>query len=138
MKETLPPPSAPPLPDHLIIGSRGEQIACRFLQDLGYRILGRNLQLAKDEVDILAWDPVDFVVVFAEVKTRSRTHSEYTPELNFTREKRANMVRSARQWVARNGWQGGYRMDLLCVMGGRVTEHIKELSWGERRGKYMR
>lgn len=134
MDAILPPPVSP-LPDHLITGNRGEQIACRFLQSLGYRILGRNLRLAKDEVDILAWDPADAVVVFAEVKTRSRMHGDYTPELNLTRQKRANMIRGARQWVTRRGWEGGYRMDLLCVAGGNVTEHIKELSWGEEQGR---
>lgn len=131
-------PPLPALPDHLLIGSRGEQIACRFLRSLGYRILGRNVRLAKDEVDILAWDPMDAVVVFAEVKTRARLHDDYTPELNLTHKKRANMMRGARQWVVRCGWEGGYRMDLIGVMDGKVTEHIQELSWGERRGKSLR
>lgn len=136
MNNAILSPPIPPLPEHLIIGSRGEKIACRFLQSLGYRILGRNVHLAKDEIDILAWDPVDAVVVFAEVKTRSRTHCDYTPELNLTHQKRTNMIRGARQWVARCAWEGGYRMDLLGVMDGKVVEHLKELSWGETRGRF--
>ncbi len=122
-------PPVPALPDHIRTGNRGEEIACRFLRSQGYVLLGRNLRLAKDEIDILAWDPADAVVVFAEVKTRSRTHPDYVPELNLTPAKRGTMIRGARQWVARHGWRGGYRLDLIGVMGGRVVEHLRELAW---------
>ena len=52
------------------IGRRGEALACRLLQAKGYVILGRNLRMNHGEIDILARDGMDLVLV--EVKTRSR------------------------------------------------------------------
>lgn len=52
------------------IGRRGETLACRLLRAKGYVILGRNLRLNHGEIDILARDGMDLVLV--EVKTRSR------------------------------------------------------------------
>lgn len=52
------------------IGRRGEALACRLLRAKGYVILGRNLRMNHGEIDILARDGMDLVLV--EVKTRSR------------------------------------------------------------------
>ena len=38
------------------IGERGEAIAVRYLQQLGYRILARNFRYQKGEIDIIATD----------------------------------------------------------------------------------
>lgn len=57
-----------PMKDHLRTGAEGEQLACRWLQDRGYRILHRNWRHGRQEVDIVARDGRFLVVV--EVKTR--------------------------------------------------------------------
>jgi putative endonuclease len=114
---------------HLLVGSEGEATATSFLQHLGYEIRGRNIRIGRDEVDILAFDPEDQVLVFAEVKTRSRLHEDYRPELNADWKKCAKLRRSARRWVAEHNYDGGYRLDLICVADGNITNHVKELSW---------
>ena len=43
----------------------GEDIAATYLASIGYGIRSRNIRLGKDEIDILAHDPVDDVLVFA-------------------------------------------------------------------------
>lgn len=119
------------LPTHVQTGQRGEEAARRFLSRTGYRILAINARVgAHDEIDIVAYDPADRVMVFVEVKTRARDSADYRPEMNITSTKRSRMARAARLWVAQCGWQGGYRLDAVFVVGESVTRHVKDLQWG--------
>ena len=47
-------------------GARGEEIAASYLEDLGYKILHRNLRLSRYEIDIVCRD--SDCLVFVEVK----------------------------------------------------------------------
>jgi putative endonuclease len=51
------------------LGSEGESIACRELENLGYRIIERNYRTRFGEIDVVASDVG--TVVFVEVKTKS-------------------------------------------------------------------
>jgi putative endonuclease len=118
------------LPTSVVTGREGEEIARRFLSRLGYRLLGVNVRVGPhDEIDIVAFDPSDRVLVFAEVKSRSKDDPDYRPGLNLTPVKRASMTRAARAWVAKHGWNGGYRMDAIFVTDGKLKQHVKELDW---------
>lgn len=116
---------------HLKTGKDGEEIAAKFLQFQGYEIRGKNIRIGRDEIDILAFDPVDHVLVFAEVKTGSKRSREYSPMMNAGHRKCCKLRRSARAWIAKWNFDGGYRLDLICVEARRVTAHLKELSWDE-------
>lgn len=50
------------------LGSRGEDLACRFLQQHGYRIMRRNYYTRYGELDIICEKNQD--IIFVEVKTR--------------------------------------------------------------------
>lgn len=52
-----------------LLGAYGEDIACEYLIQNGYRVLERNFACRAGEVDIIAMQKD--IVVFAEVKTRS-------------------------------------------------------------------
>lgn len=106
-------------------GSRGECLAVRFLEAKGMRILARNVRVGRDEIDIVAFDPVDKIIAFVEVKMRSNG-LEYHPSLNMTWKKHRHMVRAARRWVDRNEYDGGYRLDAAYVSGATV-EHVIDL-----------
>lgn len=117
------------------VGQQGEQTAIRYLMSLGYEIRGHNVRIGlRDEIDILAFDPMDAVLVFAEVKTRSRRDKDFRPELNMDKRKMKAMRRAARLWVGKHEYEGGYRIDLLSIVGGKVTGHLQQLSWGEQVG----
>ena len=118
-----------PMSHNLVVGKKGEDIAVTFLQSLGYKLYDRNVRLARDEIDIITFDPHDKVLVFAEVKTRSRRSLDYAPDLNLTAAKKAKLRRSARAWVAEHDYEGGYRIDLVCVVGEKVVDHYKEIEW---------
>lgn len=58
------------LPEHLKVGLRGEQLACRYLRNKRYEILATNFATRLGETDIVAMAP-DGTICFVEVKTRS-------------------------------------------------------------------
>lgn len=49
-------------------GAEGEEMAARFLENLGYKIIARNFRVKSGEVDIIALD--EDVIAFVEVKLR--------------------------------------------------------------------
>lgn len=119
------------LPLHFSVGRRGEDIATRYLKSLGYKIINRNVRVGRHkEIDIIARDPCDSVLVFVEVKSRAQ-QSVFAPEMNMTRSKKDALCHAVRQWIARKEYEGGYRLDLVCVVEGCVTQHVKEvgMSW---------
>ena len=117
------------MPNHnQTIGQLGEDIAAAYLQSIGYKIHTRNVQVGRSEIDIIAYDPSDKAIVFAEVKARQRAHSDFHPLLNWTPAKRRALLRGARRWVAEHEFDKGFRVDLICVVAGQVTQHIKEIN----------
>lgn len=114
---------------NVVAGQDGEDVARKFLQLLGYEVRASNLRLGRDEIDILAFDPIEKCLVFAEVKARRSQNADYRPELNLTWRKKRAMARAARHWIMQHEYEGAYRMDLLCVAAGRVVDHWKELEW---------
>jgi len=111
------------------IGTEGEQIAKRYLQKLGYKIYHSNIRVHRDEIDIIAYDPADRVIVFTEVKARSQHVQDFGPELNMTDGKIKKLLRSARAWVHEHNFAGGYRVDVVFVVAGCVVDHWKELEF---------
>ena len=125
-----------PLAPHIETGRHGEIIATEYLRSIGYRIIDRNVRVGqKDEIDIIAFDPEDGVYVFAEVKTRAHA-GDYLPDINITFQKRALMVRAARNYMEKLDEDAGWRMDTVSVVGEKVTEHYKEVRGHEQRNKF--
>ncbi len=52
-----------------LLGNAGEDIACKYLSSIGYRLLQRNFACKTGEIDIIASDKD--ILAFIEVKTRS-------------------------------------------------------------------
>jgi putative endonuclease len=100
----------------LASGRRGEDLAHRFLQSKGYKIVARNYRLpgGDAETDLIAWD--QGTLVFVEVKTRSSAEFG-PPERAFDREKRNHMVRAARHYAQRRAIpMEEVRFDLVTVV----------------------
>jgi len=73
------------------VGRWGEDLACKYLIDMGYVILERNYHTRYGEIDIIA--QLHDQLIFVEVKTRTSKHFGY-PEEAYTYSKNDHLVNS--------------------------------------------
>ncbi len=109
--------------DKIELGIKGEEIAFRFLKDLGYRIIGRNKRVGHSDIDILAEDG-DFLV-FVEVRTKSR-EDRGMPEETLSGKKMNQMKKTAELYMLRSKYKGSARLDAVCIIVDNMNE-IKHL-----------
>jgi putative endonuclease len=101
-----------------ITGNWGEETACAWLQEQkSFRILHRNLQLGKSEVDILAMDGE--VLVFVEVKVRKNNRFGH-PEEFAGKQKATSLRRAADFYLEQSGFSGIIRFDVVAITGTPV------------------
>lgn len=94
----------------------GEDLAADYLQGLGWRILARNWRCALGELDIVALDVAEPVVVFCEVKTR-RGLSFGHPLESVTKAKVARLRQLAGLWLREHpGEAQRVRLDAIGVL----------------------
>jgi putative endonuclease len=102
-----------PAPPRDALGQRGENVAARFLRNQGYKIIERNFKCDVGEVDIIARD--GRVLVFTEVKTRA--YDDPTPEDQVNLEKRHQLTKAAKYYLARYGTpQPPARFDVVAIV----------------------
>ena len=103
-------------------GNQGEEAACQYLIQKGYRILARNYRIPGAEIDLIARK--DRLIVFAEVKLRKRGAAY--GRLSVTREKQRRISRAALDYMAKNGLMNCQaRFDVTEIQGTIVT-HIPD------------
>ena len=96
-----------------IFGKRGEELAARHLERLGYTLLHRNYRTRAGEIDIIAKD--DQAIVFVEVKARTSTKFG-DPAGAVTRRKQAQISRVAEEFLVReNLYDNQARFDVVTV-----------------------
>nr|MBC7244472.1 YraN family protein [Chloroflexota bacterium] len=106
------------------LGQRGEELAMRYLQQLGYVIVERNYRSPEGEIDIIAHDQGR--LAFVEVRTRRGT-AFGTPEESITFEKQARLATVARQYLQEKGdWDVEWGIDVVAVefSAGGVLQRI--------------
>ena len=104
-------------------GHWGENIACRYLEKLGYNIIGRNIRSRYGEVDIVA-EHGD-TVVFIEVKTRA-PYAMVTGAESITPAKQKKLRHTAELYLARFSDMPPARFDVIdIVANGWNVESIE-------------
>ncbi len=98
---------------HNELGKEGEQKALQMLQVKGYTILETNWRQQKDEVDIIAKDHDELVIV--EVKTRSTDYFG-NPEEAVTPRKARNLIRAAEAYIEINDLDTDVRFDIVSII----------------------
>jgi putative endonuclease len=105
------------------IGQIGENLACEYLRDKGYKIIARNYRKPWGEIDIIAKAP-DKTLVFAEVKTLRQAQGKLceniSPEDNLTGAKLQKLQRTAQLYAGHypklidddKNWQ----IDLIAIL----------------------
>jgi putative endonuclease len=111
--------------EHNILGERGEILALKLLKDKGYKILETNWRHKKDELDIIALDENELVVV--EVKTRS---SDFfgEPEDAVNEAKMKRMINAAEEYIEQNEIELECRFDIVSIVINKkekIIRHIK-------------
>lgn len=95
------------------LGPRGENMAARYLRNLGYKIIVRNFRCELGEIDIVAKDGK--TLVFVEVKTRA--YDDPTPEEQVNDIKRHQITKAAKLYLSRYGIpQPAARFDVVAIV----------------------
>lgn len=82
--------------DRRLTGKRGEDEACRYLENLGHSIVARNWRGGRTELDIISRGPDG--LHFVEVKSRTAPVLA-APEINVNSSKRKNIVAAASRFL---------------------------------------
>ena len=100
------------------LGARSEQLAARWLEQRGWRVLARNWRCRLGEIDIVALDPGGTVVV-CEVKARRGVGFGFPLEA-VTPAKARRLRRLAAAWAQAHGpVRAGLRCDAIGVLWAR-------------------
>lgn len=111
---------------HNEIGKIGEEIALKFLKNLGYEVLELNWRFKKLEIDIIAKDGDTLVVV--EVKTR-KSDVFGTPDVFVDRKKQRFLIRAINEYVNQKQVDNEIRFDIISILydnNQEIVEHSKE------------
>ena len=120
------------------IGKLGENIACRYLVENGYKIIERNFRQKWGELDIIAKAP-DKTLVFVEVKTvagveklhtQNENNNQISAEDQLTRAKLTKLQRTASLYAGHRPEliddNKGWRIDLLALTINDKSYVIKQ------------
>jgi len=118
-----------------VVGDKGEEIACNFLINKGYKILNRNYLEKWGEIDIVAQKGNE--IRFIEVKTVTRetlTGENYEPEDNIHPWKIKRLYRTIETYLLRKGIDDevDWQLDAIAVyLTGRgevlKIEHLEDI-----------
>ncbi len=114
------------------IGQLGEDIAIKYLEKHGYKILDRNYRKPWGEIDIIAQQGQE--LVFIEVKTQNQKF-EWRPEENITFHKKHQLSRIVTTYLKANKIpeDQNWRVDVLAITLDFKTknasvEHIQNIT----------
>jgi putative endonuclease len=94
------------------LGEKGENLAAKFLQKKGYKIIEQNYKTRIGEIDIIAMDGE--TLVFVEVKTRENLYYG-RPFESVTRHKRRKILNVAMLYLKRLKAVPPCRFDIVSV-----------------------
>lgn len=109
----------------LEFGKIGEQMTAKYLTDKGYIILEHNYRRGHLEIDLIALDGDELVIV--EVKSRAYDNI-LQPEDAVDHKKRQALIRLANEYVKTHGRKENVRFDIVTVVskeGGAEIKHLK-------------
>lgn len=110
-------------------GKQGEEIACKYLQELGYTIIERNIHFSRYcELDILALDKKKTLIAI-EVKTRSNNYCG-TPFEAITKQKYNNIKTGLYTYLNNHPEYKSFQIDAISIiLFPKISiEHLKNIS----------
>jgi putative endonuclease len=107
-------------------GKQGESVARQYLEDNGYKVLETNWRFHHFELDIIATNNEELVIV--EVKTRSGNYL-LAPETAVDKPKIQRIVTASDAYARKHGISLPVRFDVLCLIkkgSSFEIEHIED------------
>lgn len=98
---------------NLTTGKLGEEIAGRYLEKKGYKIIEQNYKTKYGEIDLVLKKGNE--LVFAEVRTK-KGENFGTPEETIDKKKLRKLWGNAKAYAAWKKWPGPYRVDAVCLV----------------------
>lgn len=109
-------------------GKLGEDLAAKYLENIGYKIIERNFKCKLGEIDIIAQDNNE--KIFVEVKTRSTFHYG-KPVDAVNKIKQKHIKKSTQYYIHKNDLENEFiRIDVIEVYLYRTRyriNHIKQI-----------
>jgi putative endonuclease len=110
---------------HNEVGKKGEELAKKYLEEKGYKIIEQNYRTKYAEIDLVAMK--DKKMVFIEVRTKIGENFG-TPEETINWNKKRKLGRNAEAYTAFKKWNGPSRIDAVCIVlsaqGGYSIERL--------------
>ena len=106
--------------EHNELGKLGEKLAKDYLVAKGYQILEQNWVCGHKEIDIIAMDGKELVIV--EVKTR-RVMCLVEPEETVDKYKQRFLIWAAEAYIERNNLDVDVRFDIVAIVIDKNNEH---------------
>ena len=115
-------------------GAAGEALAARHLEQLGLRIVARNVHLRHAELDLIALDGTALVIVEVRLRSSDRFGSAAA---SVDRRKQLRVARAAAELLARGGLPrfSRVRFDVVAIDAGAVppvVTHIRDAFTADR------
>lgn len=107
------------------LGAWGENEALAFLNNLGYRLIDRNIRFKKYEVDLVLVDGEDLVVV--EVKARC-TGQIGEPWRAVTKSKQRQIITVADRYVQEHQIDRNVRFDIVSIVHNQYQTSIEHIA----------
>lgn len=105
------------------IGANAEEVAAKYLESKGYKVMARNWRRPNCEIDVVASKKVsknplnkEKVIYFVEVKYRG--NQDQGSGLDYITSGKLKQMRFAGQmWVSENDWHGSWELSAIEVAG---------------------
>ncbi len=118
--------------EHNYVGKIGEDLARKYLEEEGWKIVEQNYKTKYAEIDLVAEKPGKFLkpstLVFVEVRTKVGEQWG-TPEDTINKAKLWKVLQNAKSYAGLKKWQGPQRIDAICIVlrpdmsVSRLTHH---------------
>jgi len=105
---------------NLQTGKIGEEIAKKYLQKKGYKIIEQNYKTKYGEIDLVCQKEKELVIV----EVRTKMGDMYgTPEDSLTKKKLRKIWLNGLAYTKQKRWQGPWRIDAVCLLLNRDKQY---------------
>ena len=111
------------------IGIIGEAEAAKMLEKKGFKVVEHNWRMGHLEIDLIAESKKE--IVFAEVKARTTTFGDKTPEEYVDEDKKRRMIAAGNAYIKHNRINKNLRFDISGILWNRATNKAEEIHYYE-------